>query len=77
LFRPELLTDGTVLVLGSYLGAQIIAGAVTNRSASIVEISNLFASDNDLDSAWAGGLAAVTRHFPGLPMVSPTSTGRR
>ncbi len=69
MFRPELLTDGTVLVLGGYLGAQIIAGAVANRSTSVVGISNLFALDDDLDRGWAGGLAAVARHFPGLPMV--------
>lgn len=69
LFRPELLTDRTIVVLAGYIGAQITAGAVANRSASAIGISNLFASDGDLDRAWAGGLAAIAQHFPNLPLV--------
>jgi hypothetical protein len=69
LFRPELLTDKTVLVLAGYIGTRITAGTVANRTGSLIGISNLFTSDGDLDGAWAGGLATISQHFPHLPIV--------
>lgn len=45
------------------------AGAVANRSASLIGISNVFTARDDLDAAWAGALSAITRHSPGLPIV--------
>lgn len=69
LFLPELLINKTVVVLAGHIGAQIAAGAVANRSVSVIGISNLFASDGHLDGAWAGSLAAVAQHFPNLPIV--------
>jgi hypothetical protein len=69
LFRPELLADRAVLVVGGYAGGQLVAGAVLNRSPSVVGVSNLFAVDGDLDGAWSGVLAIAAKHFPGLPAV--------
>ena len=75
LFRPGLLADPAVLVVGGYADGTVIAGAALNASPArdgapgVVGVSNLFAADDDLDGAWAGALAAAARHFPGLPAV--------
>jgi len=47
----------------------LVAGAVANRSESVVGISNVFAVGDDLDGAWAGCLAAIARLYPGVPVV--------
>jgi hypothetical protein len=69
LFRAELLAESAVTVLGGYDGGRMVAGAVANRSASVVGISNLFTTGDDVDRTWAGCLAAATRLWPGLPVV--------
>ncbi|AVZ72896.1 hypothetical protein SLUN_12565 [Streptomyces lunaelactis] len=72
LFRAELLALNTTSVLAGYdTGGRVVAGAVASRSRSgaAVGISNLFASDDDLDGAWAGCLAAVAHWWPGEPVV--------
>ena len=45
------------------------AGAVVNRTETVVGVSNLFATDGDLDGAWRDRLAAIGRSFPGLSVV--------
>lgn len=35
----------------------------------MIGISNVFSTDDDLGGAWAGGMAAIGRHLPGLPIV--------
>lgn len=71
LFRPELLDgDSTFLVARSE--GRIVAGAIASRSASVVGISNLFATDDapgGEESAWTGCLTEVDRLWPGLPVV--------
>lgn len=43
-----------------------MAGAVVNRSAAVVGVSNLFAVDGDLGASWAGVLPALgDRHVVG------------
>ncbi|MCY0940315.1 hypothetical protein [Streptomyces antarcticus] len=71
LFRPALLTGGTVFLAGrADPGGRIVAGAVVNRTGPVVGVSNLFArGDTPVGAAWAGTLAAVAARWPGLPVV--------
>lgn len=69
LFRPALLRHPDVVILAGYASHHLIAGAILNRSASAVGLSNLFSSADDLAEAYEGCVHAVTNHFPGLPIV--------
>lgn len=69
LFPSELLTDQTVTFLGGRLGGVIIAGCAVSSSSLVVGVSNLFVVDRDLDTAWAGALAAIAHDFPGRQIV--------
>ncbi|MFI9505412.1 hypothetical protein [Nocardia sp. NPDC052566] len=69
IFRPELLKDDAVAVLGRWDADRLVAGAVAHRSASVVGVSNLFHSDIGVDDAWTGCLATVARLWPGHPVV--------
>ncbi len=69
LFPFELLTDHIVTFLGGRLGGRVVAGCVASSSSLVVGVSNLFSLDGDLDTAWAGALAAVDRRLPGRPIV--------
>jgi hypothetical protein len=66
-----LARDNIVVVAGrcSATDEDIVAGAVLNRSESVVGISNLFARDGDLDAAWSACLAFTGDRFPALPAV--------
>lgn len=69
-FRPALLDDPSVRVLAVHDGEEISGGAVLNRSAGLVGLSNLFAvSSGDAAAIWSSAIAAAARHFPGLPLV--------
>ncbi|MGW9046346.1 hypothetical protein ACWGQL_27830 [Streptomyces lydicus] len=70
LFRPELLDDpGTFVLAGHSADGRVVAGAVASRSEQVVGISNVFALDRGLDTAWLGVLEAVHGLFPSLPVV--------
>jgi len=69
LFLPALLRHPDVVILAGYAGHQLTAGAILNRSASAVGLSNVFSSTDDLTEAYAGCVSEVTNHFPGLPIV--------
>ncbi|MBO0512766.1 hypothetical protein [Streptomyces beijiangensis] len=62
LFRPDLLTDEAVAVLAGFNGSTIVAGAVANRSTSVVGLSNTFGN-------WPGALPQIAQLWPGLPLV--------
>ncbi|MGZ4258479.1 MAG: hypothetical protein ACXVRE_12015 [Gaiellaceae bacterium] len=68
-FRGALLEDETIAVLAEYDGDRIVAGAVANRSATVIGLSNLFHAAGDLESAWAGGTAAATALWGAMPAV--------
>ncbi|MFH8606882.1 hypothetical protein ACH4D5_05265 [Streptomyces sp. NPDC018029] len=68
LFRPSLIEDGAVFLAGTGEG-RIHAGAVAYPGAGVVGISNLFAADDGLDTAWRSCLAATARLWPGVPVV--------
>jgi hypothetical protein len=68
-FRPALLKDETIAVLAGYDGDRILAGAIANRSANVIGLSNVFDSAGELDSAWASGAAAAATLWGDLPTV--------
>jgi hypothetical protein len=70
LFPAALLREQAVAILGAYSGDRVVGGAIANRSASVVGVSNLFAMDGDLDNTWRACLVALIEHFPDLPLVA-------
>jgi hypothetical protein len=68
-FRPELLRDETIVVLAGYSEDRIVAGAIANRSATVVGVSNVFHTTGDLDAAWAAGAASAAALWGDLPTV--------
>ena len=69
LFRPSLLRDPLVAVLGGYVDGSIVAGAIANRTGDVVGLSNVFTRDDDLEGAWIGSLSYVDTALPGLAIV--------
>jgi hypothetical protein len=69
LFPPALLADGAVTFLGGRRAGRLVAGCVATSSQACVGVANLFTLDGDLDAAWRGALGAVSRCFPGRPVV--------
>ncbi|MEU1280130.1 hypothetical protein [Streptomyces sp. NPDC005805] len=72
LWRPSLLADPSTTVLAAHPepgAGRPVAGAVVTAAGGAAGVSNLFATDDDLDAAWAGCLAAVTTRHPTLPIV--------
>jgi hypothetical protein len=72
-FRPALLAIARIAVLGRYDGDRIVAGAVANRSATVVGISNVFDRDGDLASAWRDAARAAQARWGPLPIVGYAS----
>ena len=68
-FRPALLTNETIAVLAAHDGDRVVAGAITNRSATVIGLSNVFDTAGDLDSAWADGAAAAATLWGDMPTV--------
>ena len=68
-FRPALLADEAVGVLAGYDGDRIVAGAVANRSATVIGLGNVFDTGGDLEAAWAAGAAAAAALWGDLPIV--------
>jgi hypothetical protein len=69
IFRPVLLDDPAVLVLTACDGDVLLGGAVGNRSADAVGISNVFTTTGEADRIWAGAVETISARFPGLPLV--------
>jgi len=69
LFKPELLDQTAVVILGGYRRGRIVAGAIVNRSRAAIGVSNLFSTVGDLSDAWSGCIATVTTALPKLPIV--------
>ena len=68
-FRAELLDHDTVEVLAARAGERVVAGAVLNRSATVVGISNLFAAPRAIAAAWSGCLAFAGALHPASTFV--------
>ena len=69
LFLPALLADPNIAFIAAYQGREMIAGAIANRTATVVGLSNLFTPSADSVSFWAGCVATSQASFPGLPLV--------
>jgi hypothetical protein len=76
-FRPALLTNEAVRVLARYDAGHIVAGAVANRSAAMIGLSNVFDAAGDLESAWHGAAAAAISVWRPLPVVGYDSGSSR
>jgi hypothetical protein len=68
-FRPALLEDDTIAVLAGYDGDRIAAGVIANRSTTVIGLSNLFDTADDLESAWEAAVAASAALWPDMPTV--------
>jgi len=68
-FRPALLDHPMVTVLAARDGETVVGGAIANRTAGVVGVSNVFAVGYDLDKIWARAVAAVSARYPGLALV--------
>ncbi len=68
-FRPALVKDPAVAIVVAYDDEGVAAGAIGNRSDSVVGVSNLFTLTADEDQAWAGAITAISARFPGMPLV--------
>ena len=69
-FRSELLDNDSVAILAARAGDRIVAGAVLNRSAMVVGISNFFTDGSGVDSAsWLGCLTFAEMLFPDARFV--------
>lgn len=66
--RAELLAEDSVAVVGSFEDGLVASGAILNRSAGVVGISNLFSRKAGQDP-WRASLEAAASLFPGLPVV--------
>lgn len=76
LFRPALLRDPSVTILGGFVDGSVVAGAIANRTGDdIVGLSNVFASDGDLEGAWSGSLGYLATAFP-APTIVGYATGQ-
>jgi hypothetical protein len=69
LFRAELLANRSVAVLVAYERGAVAAGAIVNRSATVVGISNVFVRPGASPDPWPGCLALTDELFPDKPVV--------
>jgi len=68
-FRTELLDHDSVTVLAAHAGSSVVAGAVLNRSSTVVGVSNFFTHDPCGAGSWSGCLALAAALFPGSTFV--------
>ena len=86
--RVDLLDENSVDVLAARTGNNVVAGAVLNRSAHVVGMSNFFSIHEAVAASWAGCLAwsasccperfssATNRPWPSMPPASTSSRSR-
>ena len=70
LFRAELLANENVGILAARDGERLVGGAVANRSATVIGLSNLFQVADELEAAWSGAAAAATQRWGEMPLVA-------
>jgi hypothetical protein len=68
-FKPSLLKDETIGVLAGYEGDRIVAGAIANRSSTVIGLNNVFDVAGDLESAWVGAAAIAAGLWGEMPTV--------
>jgi hypothetical protein len=75
-FRPGLLSNSAIALLARYDDGLVTAGAIANRSQTVIGVSNLFDSGGDLTSAWRTAAAAACARWGSLPVVGYGSGAR-
>jgi hypothetical protein len=68
-FLPALLSDPNIAVIAAYQSDRIVAGAIANRAADCVGLSNVFVPARHPRIFWAGCVAAVIEVFPDQPIA--------
>jgi hypothetical protein len=68
-FRRELLNDTRIKIFARTDGARLRAGAIANRSRSIIGLTNVFDLEGDLESAWSAGASAAQAVWGLMPVV--------
>jgi hypothetical protein len=66
---PALLRDASVQFLQNERASGLSAGAVLNRTGSVVGVSNVFSTRVPLDEVWTDVSALAGYHFPSCPIV--------
>ncbi len=61
--RAELLDNDSVAVLAAHAADRVVAGAILNRGANVVGISNFFADEGVISPNWSGFLAIARSIF--------------
>ncbi len=68
IFPPALVDRADIAIFGAFDGSlepgNIVAGVIANRTGDVVGLSNLFGRGTE-----GGAIRAVSRAFPGLPLV--------
>ena len=73
-FPPALLDDESVAVLARGESDGIVAGAIANRSATVIGLSNVFDAGGDLESAHRGAASAAQQRWGPMPVVGYESS---
>lgn len=68
-FPAAVLADPSIRFLVARRDEQVVAGAIANRSADVVGLSNVFTTESDPAAAWSDVGAAVAACFPDVPVV--------
>ena len=50
-------------------GKKIVAGAVVNRSATVIGLSNVFHTHGDLESVWRGAASTAQARWGPMPVI--------
>ena len=69
IFGPDLLRNDGVAFIAAHRDGVIVAGAIANKTAGAVGLSNVFVRDSDPGNAWAGCVAQAMAWSPGMPIV--------
>jgi hypothetical protein len=73
--RSSLLAVPSVTLLATFVGDEIVGGAILNRSSGVIGISNFFAPDDSISEMWQGFLAFTDTLFPAATLVGYESGG--
>jgi hypothetical protein len=68
-FRRELLADTRIKILARSDGRRLRAGAIANRSRSVIGLTNVFDVEGDLESVWSDGASAAQAVWGRMPVV--------
>jgi len=68
-FGRALLDDPAVAIVMAHDGRAVVAGAIGNRSGSVIGVSNVFTTTAEMDQVWTGAIAAISAQFGCLPLV--------